>query len=110
MWVTLRIILFQILNLIRRQGRCTASSLGPVWYRTKDLMTMDLKFWTWHCRTDFSHSQAAEVDLHNMNMFTAKAALIVWLRFVKFHLKKSGTLQPFGPDRRHAFIVTGGPA
>ena len=45
-----------------------------------------------------------------MNADTAKAALIVWLRFVKFHLKKTGTRQPFGPDRRHAFIVTGASA
>ena len=56
---------------------------------------------------DFAHPQAAEVDLHNLNSHAAKAALIVWLRFLKFHLQQTGNRNPYGADRRHAYIVTG---
>ena len=53
------------------------------------------------------HRLAAEVDLHNLNTHTATAALIVWLRFVKFQLRENGGRQPFGEDRHLAYIVTG---
>ena len=47
------------------------------------------------------------MDLHNLNTHTAKAALIVWLRFVKFQLRENGGRQPFCGDRCLAYIVTG---
>lgn len=47
------------------------------------------------------------VDLHNMNPQTAKAALIVWLRFLKSEMQQTGSSQVFGPNCHHVFIVTG---
>ena len=59
------------------------------------------------CRTDFTHSRASVIDLHHLNTHAAKAGLIVWVRFLRFHLQKTGTREPFGPDCRNAYIVTG---
>ena len=83
--------------------RCGRSPVRRCCQTTSDLNAVRC------CRTDFAHPLAAQVDLHNLNAPAAKAALIVWLRFLKFHLQKNGTREPFGPGRRHAFIVTGAP-
>ena len=59
------------------------------------------------CRRDLAHPLANELDLHELNAHSADAALLVWLRYLKFNMQQTGSRQPFGPNCPRAVIVTG---